>query len=161
MPLYYAGAGPNVCYTALSSAKQKSATAHCYRAFQRNPCKGGVTNIKACTCVQLLSSNRSTRRRPNQLDVGITAMGWLRDSALQQRQSHQSIGPNVQLLNTRSPCKNDSQYLFASPVVEDGLDHNATYSVSSVLKHLDLRLLFEVTERVIHWRGNQIHWSRS
>jgi hypothetical protein len=42
------GAGPNVCYTALSSAKQKSATAHCYRAIQR---KGGVTNIRACTCV--------------------------------------------------------------------------------------------------------------
>jgi hypothetical protein len=47
----YAGAGPNICYTALSSAKQKSATAHCYRAFQRNPCKGSVTNITACTCV--------------------------------------------------------------------------------------------------------------
>jgi hypothetical protein len=49
----FAGAGPNVCYTALSSAKQKSATAHCYRAIQRNPCKGGVTNIRACTCVGL------------------------------------------------------------------------------------------------------------
>jgi hypothetical protein len=49
----HAGAGPNVCYTALSSAKnkQQSATAHCHRAFQRNPCKGGVTNIRACTSV--------------------------------------------------------------------------------------------------------------
>jgi hypothetical protein len=64
----YAGAGPNVCYTALSSAKQKSATAHCYRAFQRNPCKGGVTNITACTCVCILLLGvmvyRMTMRHP-------------------------------------------------------------------------------------------------
>jgi hypothetical protein len=55
----YAGTGPNVCYTALSSAKQKSATAHCYKAFQCNPCKGGVTNIRACTCVDEIASNNS------------------------------------------------------------------------------------------------------
>jgi hypothetical protein len=46
----YAGAGPNVCYNALSSAKQKSATAHCYRAFQRNPYKGGVTSPASWVC---------------------------------------------------------------------------------------------------------------
>ena len=53
-----AGAGFNVCYTALSSAKQKSATAHCYRAFRHNPCKGGVTNIRTCTSVRTRTPKR-------------------------------------------------------------------------------------------------------
>jgi hypothetical protein len=64
--------GPNVCYTALSSAKQKSATAHCYRAFQRNPCKGGVTNMRACTCAYVHDSpvkslDRFEKRQPPEL----------------------------------------------------------------------------------------------
>jgi hypothetical protein len=56
--------------------------------------------------------------------------------------------------STRAPlAQRFAISLFCSPVVEDEIDHDATYSVSSVLKHLVLRLLFEVTERVIHWRG--------
>jgi hypothetical protein len=55
MAVVYGGAGPNVCYTPLSSAKQNSVTAYRYGVFQRNPYKGGVTNIRAYTCVRLNS----------------------------------------------------------------------------------------------------------
>jgi hypothetical protein len=51
LPLY-PGAGPNVCHTALDSAKQNSVTAYATGRFSTPPCKGGVTNIRACTCVQ-------------------------------------------------------------------------------------------------------------
>jgi hypothetical protein len=56
--------------------------------------------------------------------------------------------------STRAPlAERFAISLFCSPVVEDEIDHDATYSVSSGLKHLVLRFLFEVAERVIHWRG--------
>jgi hypothetical protein len=42
----YAGAGPNVCHTALDSAKQNSVVAYATGALQRTPCKGGITNIR-------------------------------------------------------------------------------------------------------------------
>ena len=47
----YAGAGPNVCHTALDSAEQNSVTAYATGRFSATPCKGGVRNIRACTCV--------------------------------------------------------------------------------------------------------------
>ena len=50
-PSPFGGAGPSVCHTALDSAKQNPVYGVCYEALQRTPCKGGVTNIRACTCV--------------------------------------------------------------------------------------------------------------
>jgi len=39
----YRGARPNVCRTALDSAKQNSVTAYATWHFSAIPCKGGVT----------------------------------------------------------------------------------------------------------------------
>jgi hypothetical protein len=46
----YGDACRKVCLTAFNSAKQIQLQSR-YRAFQRNPCEGGVTNFTACTSV--------------------------------------------------------------------------------------------------------------
>ena len=96
-----------------------------------------------------LPSNLSTRSHPNQLDDGITAALAARLSTAAETKP-----PMCSSSSTRAPlAERFAISLFCSPVVEDEIHHDATYSVSSVLKHIILRLLFEVTERAIHWRG--------